>query len=140
MATDRSHQVRRSLPAAGLAALLLCGCSFALGPYALIDGAEFSIEALDQLEEGMSGEEVEDLLGPPWHKRELEAGERWFYYSRFQHRSCNVYLLGFLPVQRRPKDQFRATLEFGSSGLQLGKLTEKLAGERRSMDLLQGPP
>lgn len=120
-----------------VAVILLGSCSYALGPYALIDGSEFPVESLSQIEEGMSPEQVQSLLGPPWRRKDLPAGERWIYYSRYQHRSCNAYLFGFLPVQRRPKDRFEANLEFGPEGLQRARLAKNLAGEHQAVELIK---
>lgn len=122
---------------ATVALLALTGCAYALGPHMLIDGAEFSVEAMDQLTPGAEPEEVQAILGDPWRRKESGDRQRWEYYSRYQHRSCRVLLLGFLPVKSRPKQAYRAELVFGPGGLERATLRIKDWGERQTIDLLR---
>gem|GEM_PF-4497620 len=116
---------------------MLGACTYVLGPHELIDGEAFPVESLGEVEKGMSPEDVENLLGPAWRKKKQPGGERWIYLSRYQHRSCNVYLLGFVPIERRPKDRFEAKIDFGLEGLRRAHLVKMLAGERQVVEIVE---
>jgi len=112
------------------AATVASGCSYALGPQALIGGREYPRDRLTHLSPGMTEAEVRFLLGDPVEAR--SQGERtiWRYRALYRQRGCKVALFGVIPIDRPPKKWFETTLVFDRERLQSATYMEELPNRR----------
>jgi outer membrane protein assembly factor BamE (lipoprotein component of BamABCDE complex) len=106
--------------------LVLSGCSYALGPYQLIDGREFDRTSLDRVAAGMRSDKVASVLGEPVEKSSARATVTWKYRAVYQRRGDQVELFGIIPVKRRPKERYEATFVFRDGVLEHAMYFERL--------------
>jgi outer membrane protein assembly factor BamE (lipoprotein component of BamABCDE complex) len=118
--------------------IVLGGCSYALGPHALIQGREYSREQVTRLSRGMSAMEVQSLLGEPTQRSTRAHRVTWRYHAVYQQHACEVTLFGIIPIGRRPREQYDLTLVFGAQGLESAHYVAQLPERTTTTDLLPG--
>jgi outer membrane protein assembly factor BamE (lipoprotein component of BamABCDE complex) len=119
--------------------IVLGGCSYALGPHALIEGREYSREQVTRLSRGMSAMEVRSLLGEPTQMSTRAHRVTWRYHVVYQQHACEVTLFGVVPIARRPREQYDLTLAFGAQGLEAARYVAQLPERTVTTHLLPGP-
>ena len=116
------------------------GCSYALGPRALIDGREYHRDQVARLSRGMTEADVRLLIGEPTEQSTRSRRVTWRYHAVYQQRACEVALFGIIPVERRRKEQYDVTLVFGPRGLEAARYVERLPERATATDLLASSP
>jgi outer membrane protein assembly factor BamE (lipoprotein component of BamABCDE complex) len=122
-----------------VATTVMGGCSYALGPHALIQGREYHRDQVPRLSRGMSEAEVQSLVGEPTERSTRAHRVTWRYHAVYQQRACEVTLFGIIPVERRPTEQYDLTLVFGAQGLEAARYVARLPERTTTTDLLPGP-
>lgn len=67
-----------------------------------VQGQAYPLEAVGEVQEGMSASDVLALLGEPLVRRPDGAVGLWYYYAFEATRACDVYLLGVVRVKKAP--------------------------------------
>src|SRR5687768_4671210 len=119
-----------------LVTIVSAGCSYALGPHALIDGREYHRDQVLRLTRGMGETEVRSLVGEPTEQSTRGRRVTWRYHAVYQQRACEVTLFWIIPIERRPKEQYDVTLVFGAQGLEAARYVERLPQRTTTTDLV----
>lgn len=88
----------------GLIVLLLLttymgACSIGLAPVRVVAGKEFPADKVELIQEGMTSEQVREILGQPLRATRKEDSETWQYFFRLQQDDL-IRVLGVIPVRR----------------------------------------
>lgn len=123
--------IREQTRSAPLAAIILTGivsvgCTYALGPRVITRGREFPRDQLGHLIPGLSESEVQKHLGEPDSRNVAADHVTLTYRAEYQQRACDVLLFGLIPIERRPRERYTLTLEFGPRGLNRASYTEQV--------------
>ena len=118
------------------AATVASGCSYALGPQALVGGREYPRDRLTHLSRGMTVADVRFLLGDPVEARSQGERTTWRYRALYRQRGCEVALFGVIPIDRPAKKWFETTLVFDRERLQSATDVEGAPEATHSGDIL----
>lgn len=103
-------------------AVMLCGtlllagngCVATMYVHRTLEGQYFPSERLGEMHQGLTAEEVVQVLGEPLAREEDGASAKWRYFERAQPRWCD----GGNPHQARPEYRVEALLYFRDRVLQ----------------------
>ena len=95
-AANRSIFARLVLAVAGV---VMTSCALATAPPRIVKGKEFPQDKAESIHEGMSAQEVRDLVGEPLEVQAVGAESRWRYYER-ERQDEKIYILGLIPVAK----------------------------------------
>jgi hypothetical protein len=84
----------------------------------------------------MSETEVRSLIGEPAEQTARGPRVTWRYHAVYQQRACAVTLLGIIPVQRRPTEQYDLTLVFTGHRLESASYIARLPERTTAIDPL----
>lgn len=88
----------------GLIVLLLLtacteSCSIGLAPARIVEGKEFSAEKVALIQEGMTADQVHEVLGQPLRITRKGDSETWEYFFRLRQDDL-IRVLGVIPIRR----------------------------------------
>jgi outer membrane protein assembly factor BamE (lipoprotein component of BamABCDE complex) len=91
------------LPSSLLVLFLLttcvAACSIGLAPARVVAGKEFFPEEVELIQEGMTSNQVQEILGRPLRITPKGEAETWQYFFRLRQDDI-IKVLGFIPIRR----------------------------------------
>jgi outer membrane protein assembly factor BamE (lipoprotein component of BamABCDE complex) len=79
--------------------IFLVACSIGLAPARVVAGEEFPVEKIRQIQEGMTSDQVQQILGRPWKVSSKGDSESWQYFFRLRQDDV-IRALGLIPIRR----------------------------------------
>ncbi|MBN2720067.1 MAG: outer membrane protein assembly factor BamE [Proteobacteria bacterium] len=108
-----------------LFAMSLIGCSHVPGVFRTVDGTAFDLEGMEQVQPGMSSEEVFRLVGRPVSVSE-EGSRTVHRYYMVREKTDTDRVAGIVPIRKKTTEMYEVLLNYENGVVTRKQLTRSV--------------